>query len=68
MVVLISGLYGTNGITPIKAELKLTSRNPQQCIKDKFTLLCLVPNFFGIDTQHALDLVALIGTIIACVA
>ncbi|XP_021963307.1 lipase maturation factor 2 [Folsomia candida] len=62
------GLYGTNGITPIKAELKLTSRNPQQCIKDKFTLLCLVPNFFGIDTQHALDLVALIGTIIACVA
>jgi hypothetical protein len=62
------GLYGTNGVTPIKAELKLATRTPHQCLKDKFTLLCLVPGFFGIDSLHGLELLAILGTVISAVA
>src|SRR4051812_48262536 len=64
----VPGLYGTNGVTPVKAELKLTSKTPQQCLKTKYTWLCLVPQFFGIDSQRALDLVALLGVMVSAVA
>jgi len=63
-----AALYGTNGVTPIKAELKLSSRSADKCMKEKYTLLCMIPGFFGIDSQHALDLVALLGVTISAVA
>jgi hypothetical protein len=62
------GLYGTNGITPIKSELKLNSRTGQACMKDKFSLLCLVPQFFGLDSAHSLDLALLFGILVSSVA
>ncbi|ODN03967.1 Lipase maturation factor 2 [Orchesella cincta] len=62
------GLLGNNGVAPAKAELKLGSRKPQQCMKEKYSLLCIIPGFFGINSQHALELVALIGTMTSVVA
>lgn len=62
------GLYGSNGVTPIKAELKLTSRTPQQCLKEKRTLLCLIPSLFGINSGQAMELLALLGVLVSSVA
>lgn len=62
------GLLGNNGVAPAKSELKLGTRKPHQCMKEKFSLLCMIPGFFGINTQYALELLALIGTVTSAVA
>lgn len=63
----IEGLYGTNGVTPLKAELKLQSRSPNACFQDKKSILCFIPQLLGISSQHAMDVAALVGILLSSV-
>lgn len=53
---------------PVKSELKLGSRTSGKCLKDKYSLLCIIPGFFGLDSQHAMELTALVGVLVSAVA
>ena len=59
------GLYGTNGVTPAKAELNLQKRSADACYRDKHSILCFAPQYLGINSQLALELFALVGVAIS---
>jgi len=61
----IEGLYGSNGITPAKAELKLNSRTPMDCLKDKMTLICFLAPELGLEPHYVMELIALVGIVLS---
>ncbi|XP_059468392.1 lipase maturation factor 2-like [Neocloeon triangulifer] len=61
----IPGLNGSNGILPAKSQLESSrSRSLLEQIYAKPTLVWLAP-LLGLDTEHALELIALLGSFLA---
>jgi hypothetical protein len=62
--VLLSGLYGNNGVLPAKIQLDSKAKTLSARIHTKPTLLWLAP-YIGLDTEYMMDVLALLGIFLA---
>ncbi|KAK6488205.1 lipase maturation factor 2-like [Huso huso] len=60
----IPGLYGNDGILPARRMLRYTGKPLLEQLQDSPTLLWLGPQL-GLDTQQGMELICLLGTLIA---
>jgi hypothetical protein len=62
--VLLSGLYGNNGVLPARIQLDSKAKTLSARIHTKPTLLWLAP-YIGLDTEYMMDVLALLGVFLA---
>jgi hypothetical protein len=62
--VLLSGLYGNNGVLPARIQLDSKAKTLSARIHTKPTLLWLAP-YIGLDTEYMMDVLALLGIFLA---
>ncbi|MGH0136339.1 UNVERIFIED_CONTAM: hypothetical protein FKN15_032019 [Acipenser sinensis] len=64
LYVQIPGLYGNDGILPARRMLRYTGKPLLEQLQDSPTLLWLGPQL-GLDTQQGMELICLLGTLMA---
>ncbi|XP_006633846.2 lipase maturation factor 2a [Lepisosteus oculatus] len=64
LYVQIPGLYGNDGILPARWQMRYTGKSLLEQLRDSPTLLWLGPRL-GLDTQQGMELICLLGTLLA---
>lgn len=60
----IPGLYGNDGVLPVRWRMRVSGKSVVEQLKDSPTLLWFAPRL-GLDSQQCMELLSLIGTLLS---